>query len=75
MTTIKIEKDFKPLYAGLTRGLRRFILDQGFQGRFLPDGDFLSLIEKTIGNMYGCFHMADHIKPPSACQETPLPLR
>jgi DNA-binding LacI/PurR family transcriptional regulator len=31
MPTIKIEKDAGPLYAGLTRGLRRFILDQGFQ--------------------------------------------
>ncbi len=37
MTTIKIEKDAKPLYAGLTRGLRRFILDQGFQeGQMFP---------------------------------------
>jgi DNA-binding LacI/PurR family transcriptional regulator len=37
VTTIKIEKDAKPLYAGLTRGLRRFILDQGFQeGQLFP---------------------------------------
>jgi hypothetical protein len=43
-------------------------LDQGFQRRFLLSGDLSGLVEQAIWNMYGCFHMADHIIPLSCCQ-------
>jgi hypothetical protein len=58
---LKSRRLFAPAFGG---HFPESFLDQSFQGRFLPLGDFSRFVEKTIGYMYGRFHTANHIISP-----------